>query len=90
MQVKFGAAMEALRTKIDGLQWEVQRLSTENRRLKEDHSGLSDLIDREEELESTKGDVAELTGPVQTLEQQLAEKKCAAENAESRAERAET
>ena len=53
--------MEALRTRIDGLEWEVQQLMTENRKLREEHPGTSELIDREAELETTKSDVAELT-----------------------------
>ena len=56
--------MEALRTRIDGLQWEVQRLTTENRKLREEHPGTSELLDRKAELETTKSDVAKLTDRV--------------------------
>ena len=81
--------MEALRTKIDGLQWEVHRLGAENRKLREDNPGASERIDREAELEKTKYDVAELTNHVKVLERQLAEGTSTVEDAESRAERAE-
>ena len=52
--------MEALPTRIDGLEWEVQQLTTENRTLREDHPGMSELIDRKAELEMTKSAIAEL------------------------------
>ena len=82
--------MEALRTRIDGLEWEVQRLTTENRKLREDNPGTSELVDREAELEKTRSDAAELTDRVLALERQLAENTNAKEDAESRAGRAET
>lgn len=81
--------MEALRTKIDGLQWEVHWLGAENRKLREDNPGASERIDREAELEKTKYDVAELTNHVKVLERQLAERTSTVEDAELRAERAE-
>ena len=52
--------MEALRTKIDGLQWEVHRLDAENRKLRAGKPELGERLDLAAELEQAKGDVAEL------------------------------
>ena len=46
--------MEALRTKMDSLQWEVNRLDAENKRLREQ-------ADLEMELEQSRKDVAGMT-----------------------------
>lgn len=48
---------EALRTKLDGLQWEVNRLDAENRRLRTASEDASRLVDIEAELEQVKQDV---------------------------------
>ena len=78
--------MEALRIKIDNVEREVERVTVENRKLREDDPGASERLDREAELQS---DVAELTNSMEVLEQQLAERKSAAEDAEVRAGQAE-
>ena len=78
--------MEALRTKIDSLQWEVHWLTAENHKLREDKQGASEQINREAELKRTEINVAELTDHVRVLEQRLAERTNAAEGAELRAE----
>ena len=52
--------MEALRTKIDGLQWEVHRLDAENRKLRTEKPELGERVDLAAELDQTKEDVAEL------------------------------
>ena len=49
--------MEALRIQNDNLQWELQRLTVENRRLHEEQPEVSQHVDREARLER---DVAEL------------------------------
>ena len=50
--------MEALRTKADSLQWEVNRLDAENRRLRADNPAASEQVDIEAELEQSRSDVA--------------------------------
>lgn len=82
--------MEALRTLIDSLEWEVQHLSVENHKLREENPRTSDQIDGEAELERTRTEAAELADRVKVLERQLVERTSAAEDAESRAEQAET
>ena len=52
--------MEALRTKIDGLQWEVNRLDAENQKLRAEKPELGDRLDLAAKLDRAKGDVAEL------------------------------
>ena len=54
--------MEALRTKLDGLQWEVNRLDVENRRLRDANEDASRLVDLEAELGQAKQDVDALVG----------------------------
>ena len=78
--------MEALRIKIDNVEREVERVTVENRKLREDDPGASERLDREAELQS---DVAELTNRMEVLQQQLAERISAAEDAEVRAGQAE-
>ena len=65
-----------LRLKIDNLEREVERLTVEDSKLREDYPGASERLDREAELQKTKNDVAELTNRMEVLEQQLAEYKC--------------
>ena len=60
--------MEALRTKADSLQWEINRLDAENRRLRADDPAASERVDLEAELEQSRSDVAELTSRVRELE----------------------
>ena len=73
---RHGPEMEALRLKIDNLEREVERLTVEDSKLREDYPGASERLDREAELQKTKNDVAELTNRMEVLEQQLAEYKC--------------
>ena len=56
--------MEALRTKADSLQWEINRLDAENRRLRADDPVASERVDLVAELEQSRSDVAELTSQV--------------------------
>ena len=81
--------MEALRTRNDSLQWEVQRLDAENRRLRERNPEEAESVDREAELEKARSDVAEMTNRVQACEQQREESARALEGAERRAVQAE-
>ena len=43
-------AQEALKTQIDSLQWEINRLDAENRKLRESNLERSQFIDFESEL----------------------------------------
>ena len=63
--------MEALQTKLDNLQWEVNRLDGENQRLRDEDAEASVRVDLEAELEQSKGEVARLTERVKTCEQQI-------------------
>jgi len=82
--------METLRTQVDSLNWEIQRLSAENRKLRERDPAASERVDCEAELERAKADdVAEMTGRVRTLENQLADSVEIAEDAGRRASEAE-
>ena len=81
--------MEALRTQVDSLSWEIQRLEVENRKLRERNPVASEQIDLEAEYERAKRDVDELTSRLQSLESQLANRAGAAEVAARRALEAE-
>ena len=81
--------MEALRTQLDNLQWEVNRLDAENRRLREQDPETTSRVDCETELERAKGDVTELSGRVDEYERRLAESAEALEDATRRASEAE-
>ena len=70
--------MEALRTQLDNLQWEVNRLGAENRRLRDGDPETSSRLDTEAELQQSKAETAELAERVEALEQQLAEGRTAA------------
>ena len=50
--------MEALRTRVDGLEWEVQRLDAENRKLRAEKPELGECVDLERELKHMKEDIA--------------------------------
>ena len=76
--------MEALRTKVDSLEWDLHRLTAENRQLREANTEASERLD---ELERTKNEVTELADRVRELERQFTS---VAEGAGNRAERAET
>ena len=48
--------MEVLRTQVDNLQWEVNRLDAENRRLWDGDAQASSRFDLEAELEESKAE----------------------------------
>ena len=60
--------MEALRTQVDSLNWEVQRLDVENRKLRERDPAAEERVDREVELESAKADLMEMATRIKTLD----------------------
>ena len=62
------ANMEALRTQLDGLQWEVNRLDAENRKLRGEDAEAGARIDLEAELEQSREEVARLAECVRTHE----------------------
>ena len=74
--------MESLRTKLDNLQWEVNRLDAENRRLRDGDPEASSCVDLEAELQHSKAETAQLAERVRMLEEQLAEARAAAEGEE--------
>ena len=78
--------MEALRIKVDNLEWELNSLRTENRQLREDNPQESATLD---ELAKSKDDAARLQDRVRQLEQQLAEKTEAIRGMEDKVECAE-
>ena len=67
------SVMEALRTQLDNLRWEVNRLDVENRRLRAEDQEASKCVDLEAELEQARGDVAGLTERMTTYEKQKGE-----------------
>jgi chromosome segregation ATPase len=82
--------MEALRTRLDKMQWEINRLNAENLKLGGEDPTTSELVDREAQLEETTREVAELTDRTRELERQLDERAREAAQAGERAEQAET
>ena len=60
--------MEALRTKIESLQWEVNRLDAENQKLRAQDQEACEKVDLQTELERAQGDVA---GLEEQLKQQV-------------------
>ena len=71
--------MEGLRTKLDGLQWEVNRLEVENRRLREGDAEASVRVDLEGELERSKAELAQMAARVEESAAQAADQAQAAE-----------
>ena len=63
--------MEALRTRLDTLQWETNRLEAENRRLREEHPEEDRVLTLEAELEQSKNEAGRLMDRVNECEQQL-------------------
>ena len=63
--------MEALRTRVDKLQWDINRLQAENRRLREENPDVSRTVALEAELELSKGEVARLMERAEMCERQL-------------------
>ena len=80
--------MEALRTRVDNLQWEVQRLEVENRKLRERDPAAGERVDREAELESARANVEEMAERIKTMEQQLADSEAAVTEARHRTSQA--
>ena len=81
--------MEALRTQLDNLQWEIQHLQVENRKLREDHPNATELVDREAEVERASKAEAAMRSRVKSLEEQLADGATLAAESEGRAADAE-
>ena len=53
--------MEALRTQLDNMQWEVNRLDAENKKLRDADESASRCVDLELELGQVREDAATLT-----------------------------
>ena len=71
---------------MDSLNWEVQRLDVENRKLRQRDPAAEERVDREAELESAKAYLMEMATRIKTLEQQLSEHTEAVAEAGRRAE----
>ena len=67
-------AQEALKTQIDSLQWEINRLDSENQKLRDFSPERSRFVDLESELSLAKEDIASLTAEVNSQRQQLTER----------------
>lgn len=65
---------EALRTKIDNLQWEVNHLDVKNRRLRADNVDTNPKCDLESDLEQTKQNVVSVTGELEACQRRFEEK----------------
>ena len=78
--------MESLRTQLDNLRWEVNRLDSENRRLRDEKADVSARLDLEAELEESKAEGARMAERVRAGEQQLEESRGLLEEAGWRAE----
>ena len=74
---------------MDTLNWEVQRLQVENRRLSDQEPEAGERVDREAELERARADVTERDQRIEALEQQLADGEVATAEATRRASEAE-
>ena len=81
--------MEALQLKVNNLGWEVKRLDTENRKLRDQHPEGAKRVDAKIELEQARGDVTQLTKELKSYEAQLVEYKQTLEATEKRATEAE-
>ena len=73
------AVMDALRMKVDGLQWEINRLDAENHRLREENPDADERVDLEAKLQQAKSDIVGMSEPVQMYEKQLEELRVSAE-----------
>ena len=62
-------AQEALKTQIDSLQLEINRLDAENRKLRESNLERCKFVNLESELALAKEDVANLTDEVNSQRQ---------------------
>ena len=67
-------AQEALKTQIDSLQWEINRLDSENQKLRDFSPESSRFVDLESELSLAKEDIISLTAEVSLQYQQLTER----------------
>ena len=67
-------AQEALKTQIDNLQWEINRLDSENQKLRDVNPERSRFVDVESELSLAKEDITNLTAEVNSQRQQLTER----------------
>ena len=81
--------MESLRTQLDNLQWEVNRLGAENRQLREANPEASCHVDLEAELQHSRAKSTQMVKRVRTLEEQLAETTHAATASEELSREAE-
>ena len=53
--------MEALKLKVQNLEWELNKLDAENRKLQSDNLDLGERVDLEGELKQAQGEVVVVT-----------------------------
>ena len=82
--------MEALQLKIDGLQWEMNRLDAENRKLRLEHPEAGTQIDQTAELQQAQEDVASLVKQLKVCEQRATDSERACEQRGSSTSRRST
>ena len=80
---------EALRTQLDNLQWEVDRLDAENSKLQSLDEAAGRCVDLEGELVGARKEVTALGERVKALEAELIQSAKGAETAVQKAEAAE-
>ena len=73
MEAEGTVEMEALRTRIDSLQWELNKLDVENKRLRDGDPETAARLDAEEELQRTKEDARKLEERAQQAERDAEE-----------------
>ena len=81
--------MEALRTQLDNLLWEVNRLDAENQQLRASDEEVGLRVNREAEVEQTKQDAEVSTTELETCKRRIKEVKQDVIDAELRASEAE-
>lgn len=81
--------MEALRTKMDGLQWEVNRLDAENQKLRSQDPDGSDRVDLEAEWKQAQDDVGGLTEQLKNCQQRVTHSEREVTEAQERAAEAQ-
>lgn len=76
--------------KVDGLQWEVNRLDAENQKLRSQDPEGSARVDLQAELEQAQGDIAGLEEQLKSCQQRVTRSEKQAENERQRATEAES
>ena len=81
--------MESLQTQLENLQWEINRLDAENRRLRDADLEASSRVDLEAELQQSRAEAAQMAKHTKAFEEQLAGTTRAATVSEERSQEVE-